>query len=182
MTGLLMVRRENPLQSRRSQGYLIATAHRLSSRPGGPDPGLDLSAPPRLAASAGPGARFPPAAPAGLQLAGGLAHGLWRPGQLAGAGPTWPGPSGLPAVSPSAVGRLVGHEDAAVVGRRASPAGLASAPGWPPLAGRRQDAHRQTGLQAPGSPQNAAPPGSSFRLRLSDRPPHGPVGWLSHPG
>jgi hypothetical protein len=69
-----MLGRENPLQSMRSRGYLTAHAHRLSSRPGGAAPVLNLPAPPRLAVAAGPGALFPPSAPAGLQLAVGLTH------------------------------------------------------------------------------------------------------------
>jgi len=43
MTGLLMVRREYPLQSRFSQGYLIVNARQISYPSGGPDHGSDLS-------------------------------------------------------------------------------------------------------------------------------------------
>jgi uridylate kinase len=50
-----MVRQENPCQSRSSQGDVIAIAHRIASRPGGPDLILDLSAPRRVPVSAGAG-------------------------------------------------------------------------------------------------------------------------------
>src|SRR5688572_11841781 len=113
-----MARCEDPLQSGFSQGYLIAIAHRIVYHPGGPDHVLDLSAPPRVAVLAGPGALFPPSAPTDLQLALGVTPPLRRAGQPEGPGPTWPGPSGVPAVSPAAVCRLLVHEDIAVVVRR----------------------------------------------------------------
>src|SRR5262245_5925025 len=70
VTGLRMVRRENPFQSRHSPRYLIAIAHRIAYRPGGPDHVFNLSAPPCIAGPAGFGALFPPSAPAGMQVGG----------------------------------------------------------------------------------------------------------------
>src|SRR5919108_6145706 len=81
VTGWRMARREDPLQSGFSQGYLIAIAHRISYHPGGPDHVFNLSAPPRVAVLAGPGALLPPSAPTGLQLAVGIAPPLRRTGQ-----------------------------------------------------------------------------------------------------
>src|SRR5882724_9698138 len=153
-----MVRHENPLQSRRAQGYVIAHAYRSSYPPGGPDHVLNLSAPPCVAGPGGSGALCPPSAPAGVQLTVGVASRLWRTGHAESAGPAGPPASGLPALPPLAVCRLRVPEDVAVVVRRASPAGLAPARGWPPLSGRRPDAHRHTGLQASGRPQDAAQP------------------------
>jgi hypothetical protein len=90
-----MARRADPLLSGFSQGYLITIAHRILYHPGGPDYVLALSAPPRVAVLAGPGALFPPSEPTGLQLALGVTPPLRRTGQPEGPGPTWPGPSGL---------------------------------------------------------------------------------------
>src|SRR5215211_7283041 len=80
VTGVLIMGYEKPLQSRPSQGYLIANVQRISYRPGGPDHVLNLPAPPRLPVSAGAGALFSPPAPPRVQLAVGVASRLWRPG------------------------------------------------------------------------------------------------------
>jgi hypothetical protein len=53
-----MVRRENPCQSRPSQGYLIANVHRIAYVPGGPAHVRELSAWPRVQVSAGVEALF----------------------------------------------------------------------------------------------------------------------------
>lgn len=177
-----MVKRENPLQSGRSQRYVIANAHQISHLPGGLDHVVNLSAPQCIAVSAGSGALFPPSAPTRVQLAVGVASRLWRTGQSESARPVWPPASSRPALPLFIVCRILVHEDVAMVVRRASPAGLTPAGGWHPLCGRREYAHGQTGLQASGGPENTAQPVPFLCLRLSDRPPHGPVGCLSHPG
>src|SRR5918992_3747644 len=176
-----MVRRENPLQSRSSQGYLIAIAHRISYRPGGPDHVFDLSAPPRVAVPAGPGALFPPSAPTNLQLALGVAPRLRRTGQPEGPGPAWPQASGLSTLPAPAVCRVLVHEDLAVVVCRPSPAGVPSTRGWHPVSGGRQYAQGETWPKTPGGSEDAPQPVPSLCLRLSDRAPHGAVGYLSHP-
>src|SRR5687767_2698747 len=138
-----MVKRENPLQARLSQGYLIANAHRISYRPGGPDHVLDLSASQCLAVPAGPEALFPPSPPADLQLALSVAPALWRTGQSESPGPAWPLASSLPALSPVAVCRVLVHEDAAVVVRRPGPAGVSPTRRQYSVSGRRHYAQGQ---------------------------------------
>jgi hypothetical protein len=73
MTGLVMGRREKACQLRHSQGYLIANAHRLSYRPGGPDDALDLSAASCVAVPARTETLLSPQAPPRVQLAVGVA-------------------------------------------------------------------------------------------------------------
>src|SRR5215831_558176 len=182
VTGWLMVRRETPLQSRPSQGYWIANAQPISSLPGGPDHVLDLSTPPGVPGPAGAQALVSPSAPAGVQLALGLASGLQRAGQPEGPGSVWPGPSGLSALSSLMVRELLVHEDLTVVVCRPSLAGFCSTRGWPPVSGGRPHPQGHTGLQASGGPQLAPQPVPSVCRWLSHRPPHGPVGRLSQPG
>src|SRR4029450_8472840 len=137
VTGLPVVRRKNPLQFRRSQGYLIANAHRIPYPPGGPDHVLDLSASVRSTVLASAGAVFPPPAPAGLQLALSAPPRLRRAGQPPRIGPAWPSTSGLSALPPALVCGLLVHQDAALVVRRPSPAGLSSTGRWHLVSGRR---------------------------------------------
>src|SRR5215211_5224001 len=165
VTGLLMIRREHPCQSRPSQGYLIANAHRISYRPGGPDRVLDLSAPPRLSVPAGAGALFSSSAPGGVQLAVGVAPRLRGARQSQSPGPAWSSPPGLPALPAPAVRGVLVHEDLAVVVRRASHAGAATTRGWYPVSGGRQHPEGQAGTQASGGPQNAPQPVPSVCLR-----------------
>jgi len=76
VTDLLTVRREDLLQYRRSQGYLITNAHQIVYRPGSPDHVLDLSAPSCVAVPAGARTLFSPSAPPVVQLAVSVAfHG-----------------------------------------------------------------------------------------------------------
>jgi len=99
-----MVRHENPLQSRRAQGYVIAHAYRselVSPRRPGPCPETCL--PRRVRRACGSGALCPPSAPAGVQLTVGVASRLWRTGHAESAGPAGPPASGLPALPPLAV-------------------------------------------------------------------------------
>src|SRR5919109_3346747 len=88
MTGSLMVRRENRCQSRPSQGYWIANAHRIAYRPGGPDHVLDLSPSPRVPVAADTGALFSSPTPPRVQLVLGAASHLRRPGQRPGTEPS----------------------------------------------------------------------------------------------
>jgi hypothetical protein len=75
-----MVRRENPCQSRTSQGYWIANAHRIAYLPGGPEHVLDLFAWARFSVSAGVEALFSSLTPPGVEFALGAAAHLRRSG------------------------------------------------------------------------------------------------------
>jgi hypothetical protein len=82
MTGLLRAERENPLQSRSSQEYMIVNARQIGYPPGGPDRVLDLSAQPYIPVPAGAPALFSSSTSAGLQLAIGPPPRLRRAANL----------------------------------------------------------------------------------------------------
>src|SRR5262249_52696107 len=131
---------------------------------------------------AGARALLSPSAPPGIQLAVGVASGLWRTGQSESTRPAWSHASRLPALPQPTVCHLLVYQDLAVVVCRPGPAGFSASRRWPPVSGGRQHPEGQARPQASRGPDDTSQPAPSLRLRLPDRAPHGAIGRLSYPG
>jgi hypothetical protein len=90
--------------------------------------------------------------------------------QLAGSGTTWLGPSRLPACSPSAVCRLLVHEDVAVVVRRPGSVDVSPIRGRSPISGGQPCAQEYARATAAGGPADT-PQSAPSRMGASTLAP-----------